>query len=128
LAGTGNVKATFNKKSYELVVVTLQMVILMAFNAPPAGQQPDNDGQRSYEQLAAITNLPDDVLKRVIHSLTFGKYKILKRVGATGGPAVKNTDTFQFNDSFSCPMRKIRIPMASLEDSHNTKKVEEDRR
>lgn len=27
----------------------------------------------------------------------------------------------------SSPMRKIRIPMASLEDSHNPKKVEEDR-
>ena len=27
----------------------------------------------------------------------------------------------------SCQMRKIRIPMASLEESHNVKRVEEDR-
>lgn len=30
-------------------------------------------------------------------------------------------------DVCSCPMRKFRIPMASLEDSHNVKRVEEDR-
>lgn len=29
--------------------------------------------------------------------------------------------------TLSCPMRKIRIPMASLEESHNLKRVEEDR-
>lgn len=41
--------------------------------------------------------------------------------------AIKATDIFQFNETFSSPMRKIRIPMASLEDSHNPKKLEEDR-
>ncbi|CAN0373899.1 unnamed protein product, partial [Discosporangium mesarthrocarpum] len=34
---------------------------------------------------------------------------------------------FSFNAGFNCPMRKIRIPMASLEESHNPKRVEEDR-
>ena len=40
---------------------------------------------------------------------------------------VKSTDIFQFNETFTCPMRKIRIPMASLDDNSSTKRVEEDR-
>merc|ERR1719488_334228 len=43
------------------------------------------------------------------------------------GNTIKNTDSFQFNASFTCPMRKIRIPMANLDESHNPKRVEEDR-
>lgn len=34
---------------------------------------------------------------------------------------------FAFNTGFSCQLRKLRIPMASLEESHNPKRVEEDR-
>jgi hypothetical protein len=40
---------------------------------------------------------------------------------------IKVTDSFAFNAQFSCPSRKITIPMASLEESHNPKKIDEDR-
>jgi len=81
--------------------------------------------------------IPEEILKRVVHSLSCGKYRVLKRVltvpcgdevGGNGGEkGIKASDSFMFNDQFSCPMRKIRIPMASLEDSSNVKRVEEDR-
>ena len=40
---------------------------------------------------------------------------------------VSTTDTFSVNEAFSCPLRKIRVPMASLEETHDPKRVEEDR-
>lgn len=43
------------------------------------------------------------------------------------GNTINSGDAFAVNDAFSCPLRKIRIPMASLEESHNPKKVEDDR-
>ena len=43
------------------------------------------------------------------------------------GNTIKNTDAFAVNAKFACPMRKIRIPMANLDESHNPKRVEEDR-
>jgi cullin 1 len=70
-------------------------------------------------------NLPEEHLKRVLHSLSCGKYKVC--VKSPAGNTIKNTDTFKFNGAFSCPMRKIRIPMANLDESHNPKRVEEDR-
>ena len=36
-------------------------------------------------------------------------------------------EQFAFNTAFNCQLRKLRIPMASLEESHNPKRVEEDR-
>ena len=43
------------------------------------------------------------------------------------GNTIGSNDTFAINEAFSSPLRKLRIPMASLEESHNPKKVEEDR-
>jgi cullin 1 len=43
------------------------------------------------------------------------------------GATIGATDNFSTNTEFSSPLRKIRIPMASLEETHNAKRVEEDR-
>merc|ERR1719240_1976742 len=61
-----------------------------------------------------------------MHSLACGKYKLLLKTGAKP-KKVELTDTFKLNEKFACPKRKIRVPMASLEESHNPKRVEEDR-
>lgn len=37
---------------------------------------------------------------------------------------IKETDTFTINPSFSCPQRVIRIPMATIEESHNPNRIE----
>jgi cullin 1 len=95
-----------NKKSFEIQVTTLQAVIMLAFNADSlAGAA---GGPLSYQTLLDNTNLPEDALKKVLHSLSCGKFKILKRIihtdEATTNPnpnsAIRNTDSFQFNDSF----------------------------
>lgn len=124
--GTVSVRAVVNKKSYEIQLTTLQAIVLLAFTAgegsatsagAPAG--------KTLQQLSEALNLADDPLKRALHSLSCGKFKVLKKDGHPQN--VKSTDTFVANDSFSSPLRKIRIPMASLEESHNPRRVEEDR-
>merc|ERR1712054_701176 len=66
-----------------------------------------------------------DALKRVMHSLSCGKYKVIEK--QPKGNSIKPTDTFRAAPKFQCKMHKVRIPMASLDDSHNPKRVEEDR-
>lgn len=120
--GNATVKGVFGKKSFDLQVTSLQAVALLAFNG--SGSE-----AISFASLLESMRMPEDVLKRVMHSLSCGKFKVVKRVSADGegGAVIKNSDSFVFNENFNCPARKFRIPMASLEDSHNTKRVEEDR-
>ena len=125
--GNATVKGVFNKRSFELQVTTVQAVVLVAFNG--------DNGVRKFSELQESTNMTEDTLKRVLHSLAMGKYKVLiKSSGDPSAPAdpkdaknVKSTDVFTFNDQFTSQHRKFRIPMSSLDDSHNTKRVDEDR-
>jgi hypothetical protein len=48
--------------------------------------------------------MPDDILKKVLHSLSCGKFKVLKKIaegGESGGAAIKTTDSFTFNETFT---------------------------
>lgn len=118
--GNATVKGTFGKKAYDFQVSTLQAIALLAFN--PDGGAP---ARLSYEAVRERINLPDEHLKRVLHSLACGKYKVLAKTPA--GSTIKASDAFEVNAKFQCPMRKIRVPMANLDESHNPKRVEEDR-
>ena len=81
----------------------------------------------SFEEVRAAIGTEPDFIKRVLHSLACNsKYKVLTKTPEGNNIAV--TDSFAANGAFSCPLRKVRIPMASLEDAgHSTKRVEEDR-
>jgi cullin 1 len=114
--GNASVSATFGKKSYELQVTTLQAIALNAFN---------NDKTFSFTELSSLLNLQEITLKPLLHSLSCGKYKVINKSPASN--KINTTDTFSANCKFSSNMRKIRIPMASLDASHNKKRVEEDR-
>ncbi|CAM9718096.1 unnamed protein product [Chrysoparadoxa australica] len=105
------------KKVYDLQVATLQACALMVFSTEP--------GMLNFNDIKERLNMPEEIVKRTLHSLSCGKFRVLKRKGE--GHAIKATDMFGYNANFSSPMRKIRIPMASLEESHNPKRVEEDR-
>jgi len=64
-------------------------------------------------------------LKRVLHSLSCGKYKVIEKSPKSN--TIKVTDLFVAAPKFQSKMLKIRIPMANLDESHNPKRVEEDR-
>ncbi len=114
--GNATVRATFGKKQYDLQVTTLQAVALNAFN----------DGcTLTFDEVSERLNLEENILKPLLHSLSCGKVRVLLKIPP--GQNIKKTDSFTSNSKFSSNMRKIRIPMASLDASHNTKRVEEDR-
>ena len=114
--GNATVKATFGKKSYDLQVTTLQAVALNALN----------EGKlMTFKELAESLNLDESILKPLLHSLSCGKHKVVLKTPASN--RINTTDKFTSNSKFSSNSRKIRIPMASLDASHNTKRVEEDR-
>jgi cullin 1 len=101
----------------------VQAVVMVAFNSKAS---------YSFTELLQVTNFSEDVLKRVLHSLSCCKYKVIKRVSEGEGEevkskVVKSTDSFAFNDKFTCPQRKIRIPMASLDEDKNDKKIDAER-
>ena len=114
--GNATVRGIFGKKSYDLQVSTLQAIALDALNGG------DTVG---FEDLAQRLNLKENILKPLMHSLSCGKHKVILKTPPSN--KINNTDTFTANAKFSSNMRKIRIPMASLDLSFSTKKVEEDR-
>lgn len=114
--GSATVRGTFGKKSYELQVSTLQAIALEALS----GVEP-----LGFEELSQRLNLEESILKPLMHSLSCGKYKVIAKIPPSN--KINNTDKFCANTKFTSNMRKIRIPMASLDSSFSTKKVEEDR-
>mmetsp|Transcript_502 Transcript_502/g.1078 ORF Transcript_502/g.1078 Transcript_502/m.1078 type:complete len:741 (+) Transcript_502:66-2288(+) len=114
--GNATVRATYGKKSYDLQVTTLQAVVLNVFN----------EGKTcGFAELKSKLNLDDITLKPLMHSLSCGKHKVISKSPASN--KIASTDSFSGNAKFSCNMRKIRIPVASVESSHNKNRVEEDR-
>lgn len=114
--GNATVRANFGKKQYDLMVTTLQAIALNVLNGGKT---------MGYDELKEVLNLEDNVLKPLMHSLSCGKYKVVSK--SPSSSKINSTDSFTANAKFSSNMRKIRIPMASLDASHNSKRVEEDR-
>ena len=118
--GNAEVRAKLGKSKYELQVVSLQAMVLLMFHNVPYS------APLAYAEIKAIINLPDEALKRILHSLACGKYKVLKKSGTPGKVNVES-DTFVGNEKFTNKSRKFRIPMASLDEAKSPKKIEEDR-
>ena len=114
--GNATVKG-FYAKVYDFQVTTLQAITMLVFN--------DLDGEIPFEAIRTAVNTDEEVMKRLLHSLSCGKYQFISK--HPPGRTISTSDKFSFNSAFACPLRKIRIPMASLDDSHNPKRVQEDR-
>lgn len=115
--GNAVVRGQF-KKWYDMQVSTLQAILLLRINEI-------GDKIFTYGQIKTLTNMKDDVLKRALHSLACGKFRVLLKDPKSR--SIKPNDKFKVNKKFHVPMRCVRIPMASLEPSHNKKRVKEDR-
>lgn len=92
--GNATIKATFGKKTYDLQVVTLQAAVLLSFV---------DSNPRPFAQLLEELNVGEDVLKRTLHSLCCGKFKVLRRLEevAENKNIIKNSDSFLINDGFT---------------------------
>jgi len=119
--GNAEVVYVTAKKNYCMQLTTLQAIVLRSFNSCQ---------DQSFVSVQTQLEIPEDVLKRIFHSLAFGKYRVLVRLeedGGGGGQGVKTTDRFRCNDHFQSTLRRFRIPMSSIEETNVTKKVEENR-
>lgn len=118
--GEATVAARFGKKKYDVVLTTLQAVALLRFDG--------RDGARPlpFEEFRQDLNLDLEVAKKVLHSLSCGRYKVLSK-SSPGGSKILDTDAFSPNPGFNNKLRKFRVPMASLEEANYQRAVAEDR-
>lgn len=114
--GNANVRATFGKKTYDLIATTLQAVTILALN---------NGVKMSYTELADQLNIEEHILKPLLHSLCCTKHKVVSKSPANN--KINSTDSFMANPKFSSNMRKIRLLVPAYTSSNNNKKVEKDR-
>jgi cullin 1 len=69
--GGATVKAIYKKRSFDLMVTTLQAIMLLEFNSEKASL--------TFEELREALNLPDETVKRLMHSVSCGKYKLVTK-------------------------------------------------
>jgi hypothetical protein len=80
-------------KVYELQTSTLQAAILLLFNNLPSGST-----SLSTEYVLNALHLGDEITKRVLHSLSMTKIRVLKK--STPDNSIKLTDEFSVNEQF----------------------------
>jgi cullin 1 len=102
--GGASVKATYGRKSYDLQVSTLQAVLLSMFSGC--------DEPITLKEVESKIGIKMESMKRVLHSLLYGKYKILKRIpgeacasDSKAKGSINDNDSFYVDPNFSSPMK-----------------------
>ena len=110
---------TPDQRKYNISMNTLQYTVFHLFTTHSI---------LSYSDIQSRTNIPDDFLKRILHSLScHPKNKLLKRMDSTQS-TISNTDVFEYKPEIQSKTRNITIPCPSFENMTKVKKiVEEDR-
>ena len=127
--GSATIRGYFGlkgKKEHDMQVSTLQAIVLMAFNKDytcPGGELGNPILFTDLQEYLLIPDNNNDVLKKALHSLSCGQYKVLKRMNNTTTStsivtndvdenkvkkdklisdkgAIKTTDVFSFNEQF----------------------------
>lgn len=109
------IKANFDNGEKELDVNLLQAIVILLFN---------DKNSYTYDEIFALSNISDKLLKKVLGSLSSDKYRIL----------LKDNATYSFNSKFTDKAIKIKIPLSKdreistgLFDSDATKALERNR-
>lgn len=113
--GDAEVRGTWGHKRYDFQVMPLQAALLVSMPST-----------FTTESIAASMSLDVNVAKRVLHSLSCGKIKVLLKTPENN--TIKSDDDFLVNPKFSSKTIRMRIPMASLDGiAPSNVKVEVDR-
>ena len=114
-------------KSYEAGMTTFQAIALLLFNSRDAMTV-----QEIHTSLGGENGVEKDQLKRVIHSLAMGRTRLLSKSMRGSDPKaakkIRDDDVISVNDSFRSPKRRFAVAMPPLEQTHNPKVVEFDRK
>ena len=110
----------FGQAKFDLVMNTYQGLILLLFN---------DNRELTLQQICEALKLEEAFAKKLVATLVFSKFKILKKVFNEETKSVELSDILTVNDEFTVAHRKIKIPppTVSVEETHNKSKVEEDR-
>ncbi|XP_057440709.1 cullin-1-like isoform X2 [Lotus japonicus] len=103
--GTCNISGKFEPKTIELVVSTYQAAVLLLFNTAD---------RLTYSEIMTQLNLNHEDLVRILHSLSCAKYKLLIKEPNT--KTISQNDSFEFNSKFTDRMKKIKIPLPSVDE------------
>jgi len=90
--GGATVKATYGRKSYDFQVSTLQAVLLHHFSG--------TSDPISLTELSSKMGVENDAVKRVIHSLVYHKYRVLKRIPGPSSEGSSSKGSINADDSF----------------------------
>ena len=122
--GNCAVRMECGKSTYGLNVTTLQAVVLSMFS--------DFEGIYTFKEIVSKLNVShkdpsqaNSIVKKILHSLSCGKYKVLTKYPKS--KSITTDDKFKVNSKFKAKQKRLRIPMATLKSSHNSKKVENNR-
>lgn len=108
--GEVSMKVLLHKRDYEISVTTIQAVVLKVFD--------NNPREFTFEEVRELSGLDDtEALKRVLHSLSCAKFKILLKT--PDSRTVLVTDSFRSNKDFKNQLKKFRVAMATLDDSND---------
>merc|ERR1712216_1066754 len=88
--GVLTVKGNFAAKPVEMHISPFQASCLLLFN---------REDTLSYNDIVQRLNLPDEDVRRTLHSLACSKYKILKK--SPEGRTIADTDSFSYNGAFT---------------------------
>jgi len=109
--GVVTLTASFAKRKIDLVLSGVQATILLLFN---------EFGELSVDEIQRHTGLAPDILKRQLHSLASGKFRLVQKKPSEG---YAGDHLLRVNMSFVSPQRVIRIPNASAKTSTKERKV-----
>ena len=123
--GTCTIQMKVASKSYSLAVTTLQAACLCLFDEEAQKRDGNEPATLGFEEIRSKLNVEASIMKKILHSLSCAKAKVLRKEPKS--KRVNASDTFTPNAKFSNKYRKLRLPMASLGPSYNPKRVQEDR-
>lgn len=106
-----------NQKSYSFVLNILQYVVFQLFMG--------HSNDLSFSQIMTMTKMNESYVKKVLHSLSCNKLKLLVKTPESN--TIQSDDTFRFYREFSSPKRLNVIPCPVFEEIQTSKHVEEDR-
>ncbi|WVW86394.1 hypothetical protein I302_108440 [Kwoniella bestiolae CBS 10118] len=99
--GTADVKVRFKTRTHDLNLSTHALVVLLLFEDTKSGES------LTYPEIKSSTDLPDPDLIRTLQSLACGKFRVLTKIPK--GRDINPTDKFEFNESFTSPLARIKI-------------------
>lgn len=105
-------------KRYDLKVTSLQATLLMALNCRPGG---DSFG---LEEIMELLGMEKDVIKRLLHSMSCHKIKVLRKTGDK--KKLRDSDEFSVNMDFKEKKKVLQI-VAPLFERTGKERVKVDR-